>query len=44
MEKGEKEFNLLKKNIIEEENKIEEENDEDNQSADLNNSKNYRIN
>jgi hypothetical protein len=39
MEKGEKEFNLLKKNIIEEENKIEEENDEDCQSFDMNNLK-----
>ena len=38
IEKGEKEFKQLKENIS------EEENDEDNQSADLNNSKNYRIN
>ena len=38
IEKGEKEFKQLKENIS------EEENDEDYQSADLNNSKNYRIN
>ena len=39
MEKGAKEFNQLKKNIIEEENKTEEENYEDYQSFDLNNLK-----